>query len=260
MPKNKGSFEKIAFVASDVPEAAEARAALSALYGAVDPTQADAIVALGGDGLMLQTLHRYINDNIPIYGMNRGSVGFLMNDYREEDLRERLAAAQVTRINPLVMIASDAAGKTHKGLAINEVSLFRERYQAAKLKIAIDGKVRMEELICDGALVATPAGSTAYNLSAHGPILPITAPLLALTPISPFRPRRWRGALIPNKARITVTVLESEKRPVSAVADHFEIRHVVKVDIEKARNVELYMMFDPDHSLEERVLAEQFRY
>jgi NAD+ kinase len=260
MPKPKTRFEKIAFVASDVPEAVEACARLTALYGAVDPKDADAIIALGGDGLMLQTLHRYINDKIPIYGMNRGSVGFLMNEYREENLRERLAAAEITRIHPLVMVAYDAAGKAYKGLAINEVSLFRERYQAAKLQITIDGKVRMEELICDGVLVATPAGSTAYNLSAHGPILPINTPVLALTPISPFRPRRWRGALVPNKARITVTVLEPEKRPVSAVADHFEIRHVMKVEIEKARNIELLMMFDPDHSLEERVLAEQFRY
>lgn len=260
MPKAKARFDKIAFVASDVAEAVEARARLTALYGAVDPQDADAIVALGGDGLMLQTLHRYINDKIPIYGMNRGSVGFLMNEYREENLRERLAAAETTRIHPLAMVAYDAAGKAHKGLAINEVSLFRERYQAAKLQVAIDGKMRMEELICDGVLVATPAGSTAYNLSAHGPILPINTPLLALTPISPFRPRRWRGALVPNKARITVTVLEPDKRPVSAVADHFETRHVVKVEIEKARNIELLMMFDPDHGLEERVLAEQFRF
>lgn len=260
MPKAKAHFDKIAFVASDVAEAVEARGRLTALYGAVDPQDADAIVALGGDGLMLQTLHRYINDKIPIYGMNRGSVGFLMNEYREENLRERLAAAETTRIHPLAMVAYDAAGKAYKGLAINEVSLFRERYQAAKLQITIDGKVRMEELICDGVLVATPAGSTAYNLSAHGPILPINTPLLALTPISPFRPRRWRGALVPNKARITVTVLEPEKRPVSAVADHFETRHVVKVEIEKARNIELLMMFDPDHGLEERVLAEQFRF
>lgn len=260
MPKTKAQFDKIAFVASEVPEAVEARARLTALYGAADPKEADAIVALGGDGLMLQTLHRYINDKIPIYGMNRGSVGFLMNEYREENLRERLMLAETTRIHPLAMVAYDSAGKAHKGLAINEVSLFRERYQAAKLQVAIDGKIRMEELICDGLLVATPAGSTAYNLSAHGPILPINTPLLALTPISPFRPRRWRGALLPNRARITVTVLEPEKRPVSAVADHFETRHVVKVEIEKARNIELLMMFDPDHGLEERVLAEQFRF
>lgn len=260
MAKSKGKFEKIAFVASEVPEAQVALKALRRRYGVVDPNEADAIVALGGDGMMLQTLHRFINDKIPIYGMNRGSVGFLMNEYREDELTERLAAAETTRIHPLNMIAYDASGKAHKGLAINEVSLFRQRHQAAKLKIAIDGKERLEELICDGVLVATPAGSTAYNLSAHGPILPINTPLLALTPISPFRPRRWRGALIPNRARITVHVLEHEKRPVSAVADHFETRDVVKVEIEKARNVELFMMFDPDHSLEERVLAEQFRF
>lgn len=260
MAKPKTTFERVAFVASDVPEAEDARIALVNRYGDVAPQSADAIVALGGDGLMLQTLHRFINDKIPIYGMNRGSVGFLMNDYREDGLLERLAAANITRIHPLSMIAHDQAGKAHKGLAINEVSLFRERHQAAKLEIAIDGKVRLEELICDGILVATPAGSTAYNLSAHGPILPINTPLFALTPISPFRPRRWRGALVPNKAHITVTVHEPGKRPVSAVADHFETRNVVKVEIEKARNVELFMMFDAEHGLEERVLAEQFRF
>lgn len=260
MPKQKNNFDRIAFVASDNPEAMEACGALIKRYGGVEPGKADVIVALGGDGLMLQTLHRFINDKIPIYGMNRGSVGFLMNDYNEDGLLERLAAAEVSRINPLAMIAHDARGKAHKGLAINEVSLFRERYQAAKLQIAIDGKVRMEELICDGVLVATPAGSTAYNLSAHGPIVPIKAPLLAVTPISPFRPRRWRGALLPNKARIVITVLEAEKRPVSAVADHFETRHVVKVEIEMARAIELFMLFDRDHSLDERVIAEQFRY
>lgn len=260
MPKPKRKFEKIAFVASDMPEAAAARKRLAARYGSAEPAAADAIVALGGDGHMLQTLHRFMNDGIPIYGMNRGSVGFLMNDYSEEDLPERLARADVSRIHPLAMLAYDRAGKAHKALAINEVSLFRERHQAAKLKILVDGKVRMEELVCDGVLVATPAGSTAYNLSAHGPILPINAPLLALTPISPFRPRRWRGALLPNKVHISIHVLEPEKRPVSAVADHFETRGVTRVEVEKARNVVLRMMFDADHSLDERVLAEQFRY
>jgi NAD+ kinase len=260
MPKQKRKFDRIAFVASEMPEAIEACSRLTERYGPVDVTEAEAIVALGGDGHMLQTLHRFINDGIPIYGMNRGSVGFLMNDYSEDDLRERLAAAEVSRINPLSMIAYDQAGKAHKALAINEVSLFRERHQAAKLKIVVDGKVRMDELICDGVLVSTPAGSTAYNLSAHGPILPINAPLLALTPISPFRPRRWRGALLPNKVHITVHVLESDKRPVSAVADHFETRGTTRVEVEKARNIELFMMFDADHSLDERVLAEQFRY
>jgi len=260
MSKSKKEFERIAFVASDVPEAVKARNALAERYGDIAPSQADAIVALGGDGFMLQTLHRFINDKIPIYGMNRGSVGFLMNDYREAGLIERLAAANVTRIHPLTMVATDITGKAHKSLAINEVSLFRQRHQAAKLQISIDGKVRMEELICDGVLVATPAGSTAYNLSAHGPIVPITAPLLAVTPISPFRPRRWRGALLPNRVHISIAVLESEKRPVSAVADHFETRDVVQVEIEKARATELFMMFDREHSLEERVLAEQFKF
>ena len=260
MAKPKIATDRIAFIASDVPEAQDARRRLAKRYGDVAPESADVIVALGGDGLMLQTLHRFINDKIPIYGMNRGSVGFLMNDYREDGLPERLANADVSRIHPLAMVATDRAGKAHKGLAINEVSLFRERYQAAKLEIVIDGKVRMEELICDGLLVATPAGSTAYNLSAHGPVVPIKAPLLAVTPISPFRPRRWRGALVPNKVHITINVREAEKRPVSAVADHFETRDVVRVDIEKARAIELFMMFDADHSFEERVLAEQFKY
>ena len=260
MAKEKHKFERIAFVASEVPEATEAQASLIKRYGETDPANADVIVALGGDGFMLQTLHRFINDKIPIYGMNRGSVGFLMNDYKEDDLLERLSAAETSRIHPLAMIATDANGKAHKSLAINEISLFRQRYQAAKLQIAIDDKVRLEELICDGILVSTPAGSTAYNLSAHGPILPIKSALLAVTPISPFRPRRWRGAIVPSKVRISISVLEHEKRPVSAVADHFETRNVIKVDVEQARAIELFMMFDREHGLEERVLAEQFRY
>ncbi|MDX2288582.1 MAG: NAD kinase [Hyphomicrobiaceae bacterium] len=260
MTASAKSFERVAFVASDVPEAGEALLRLAHRYGNVPVTEAEAVVALGGDGLMLQTLHRFMNDRIPIYGMNRGSVGFLMNEYKEDDLISRLRAARIQRIHPLAMRAHDRTGRAHKALAINEVSLFRERYQAAKLKISIDGKVRMEELICDGVLVATPAGSTAYNLSAYGPILPINAPLLALTPISPFRPRRWRGALLPNSARISIEVREPAKRPVSAVADHDEIRDVERVEIELARHVELLMMFDPGHDLDERVLAEQFRY
>ena len=260
MAKLKSKFDTIAFVASEVAEAQEALTRLTERYGSAEPRSADAIVALGGDGLMLQTLHRFMNDRIPIYGMNRGSVGFLMNEYREDGLIERLKAAETSRVHPLSMVAYDAQGKAAKALAINEVSLFRETFQAAKLRITIDGTVRMEELICDGVLVATPAGSTAYNLSAHGPILPINAPLLALTPISPFRPRRWRGALLPNKARISVTALEYEKRPVSAVADASEIRNVVKVEIEQARTIDLFMMFDPGHSLDERILAEQFRF
>jgi NAD+ kinase len=209
---------------------------------------------------MLQTMHRYMNSRIPIYGMNKGSVGFLLNDYREDGLIERLEKAEINVIHPLRMRVQDHSGAEHTALAINEVSLFRQTYQAAKLRIAVDSKVRMDELICDGVLVATPAGSTAYNLSAHGPILPITAPLLALTPISPFRPRRWRGALLPNDAAVRIEVLEAEKRPVSAVADHTEFRNVVTVEVKEESGIDIFMMFDPGHSLVERILAEQFSY
>lgn len=260
MLKNARSYSKIFVVASDTSEAQSAAADLVARYGSADPDQADAIVALGGDGLMLQTLHRHMNTRIPIYGMNRGSVGFLMNEYSEGSLMERLTAATINTIHPLRMTVTDTSGDTFKALAINEVSLFRRSYQAAKLRISVDNTVRMEELVCDGVLVATPAGSTAYNLSAHGPILPIEAPLLALTPISPFRPRRWRGALLPNTAKVRVEALEADKRPVSAVADHTEFRNVRDVVVEQDDSIELYMMFDPDHALDERILAEQFRY
>jgi NAD+ kinase len=253
-------FEKIAFVATDAPEARKALEALTRVYGNAPVAEADAIVALGGDGLMLQTLHRHMHDRIPIYGMNRGSSGFLMNEYSEAGLKERLARAELSCIHPLAMHAIDRVGRTHTGLAINEVSLFRQTHQAAKIRISIDGRVRLEELICDGVLVATPAGSTAYNLSAYGPILPIDAPLLALTPISPFRPRRWRGALLPNQAKIAFDVLEPDKRPVSAVADHAETRSVHRVEVEQENRIDLFMMFDPGHSLEERILSEQFRY
>jgi NAD+ kinase len=253
-------FEKIAFVASETAEASQAFAKLTERYGNADFAEAEAIVALGGDGLMLQTMHRHLNSRIPIYGMNRGSVGFLLNDYHEDSLKERLTAAEVTFIHPLRMTAYDERGTKHEALAINEASLFRQIYQAAKLKIAVDGKVRMAELICDGILVSTPAGSTAYNLSAHGPILPINTPLLALTPISPFRPRRWRGALLPNDAKVVIDVLEPDKRPVSAVADHTEFRDVVKVEVMEESGIDILMLFDPGHSLAERVLAEQFGY
>jgi NAD+ kinase len=253
-------FETIAFVASEHEEACDALARLSKRYPHTTPDVADVIVALGGDGLMLQTLHAHMRDGKPIYGMNRGSVGFLMNEYNEEGLLERLAGSEMTCIHPLSMIATDRAGETHHRLAINEVSLFRARHQAAKLSIAVDGKVRMQELISDGVLVATPAGSTAYNLSAQGPILPIEAPLLALTPISPFRPRRWRGALLSNAASIDIEILEPDKRPVSAVADHDEVRSVVSVHVEEARDISLFMLFDPGHNLDERILSEQFLY
>lgn len=260
MPDQPRKFERVAFVASEHAEARAARVRLIERYGDADPGSAEAIVALGGDGLMLQTLHRFLGQKIPIYGMHRGSVGFLMNDYREAGLLERIARSEITTIHPLSMVARDQSGRTHEALAINEVSLFRQSYQAAKLRISIDGKVRLEELVCDGALVSTPAGSTAYNLSAYGPILPIDAQLLALTPISPFRPRRWRGALLPNEARIEIEVLEADKRPVSAVADHFETRFVSHVAVDEASKVDLFMMFDPGHSLDERILSEQFRY
>lgn len=253
-------FQKIAFVASETKEAQDALRELSARYGSLAPEEADAIVALGGDGLMLQTMHRHLNSRIPIYGMNRGSVGFLLNDYREDRLLERLEAAEITVIHPLRMTVRDGNRQTREALAINEVSLFRQIHQAAKLKIAVDGTTRLSELICDGVLVSTPAGSTAYNLSAHGPILPITAPLLALTPISPFRPRRWRGALLPDQAKVQIEVLEPDKRPVSAVADHTEFRDVVAVEIQEQSGIDIFMMFDPGHTLAERILAEQFGY
>jgi NAD+ kinase len=260
MRRSAGRFEKIAFVASDVPQALEARERLIQKYGNTDPNHADVIVALGGDGLMLQTLRMHLKDAIPIYGMNRGSVGFLTNDYSEHELLGRLQHAEVNIIHPLAMTAHDHEGEVHNGLAINEVSLFRQTHQAAKLRVLIDGKVRLDELVCDGALVATPAGSTAYNLSVFGPIIPIKAPLLALTPISAFRPRGWRGALLPNEANIEFEVLEPEKRPVSAVADHNETRSVVRVEVAQVNRIDLLLLFDPGHSLEERILSEQFRY
>jgi len=253
-------YKRIAFVASPIPEAQEALARLAARYGNADPDAADVIVALGGDGLMLQTLHRFMRSGKPIYGMHRGTVGFLMNDFAEDNLAERLNAAQTTVIHPLLMRASDAAGATYEYHAINEVSLFRQFYQLAKLRILIDGKERLAELSADGVLVATPAGSTAYNLSVQGPIIPIHAPLLALTPISPFRPRRWRGALLPDRARVTIEVREHEKRPVAAVADHDEVRDVCVVDIVMDRAISMHMLFDPGHSLDERILREQFGY
>jgi len=252
--------DKLAFLASETEEAQEALQKLSALYGNARTKEADVIIALGGDGLMLQTLHAFMGTGKPIYGMNRGSVGFLMNEYREEDLRERLQSADITTIHPLRMEVVDHAGYSHVARAINEVSLIRQTSQAARLKISVDDRVRLEELICDGCLVATPAGSTAYNLSAHGPILPISASLLALTPISAFRPRRWRGALLPNRAKVDIEVLDPLKRPVSAAADHTEIRNVAKVTVHEDSEVEGLMMFDSDHGWDERILAEMFRY
>jgi NAD+ kinase len=253
-------YDKIAFVASGTPDAEAARRALSDRYGDAGEEDARVVVALGGDGFMLQMLHKFRDTGIPIYGMNRGTIGFLMNEYTEDGLAERLASAERSVIHPLVMEATDSIGKVHRAPALNEVSLLRQSYQAAKLRIHIDGKVRMEELICDGMLVATPTGSTAYNLSAHGPILPLNAPFLALTPISPFRPRRWRGALVPDRAQIDIEILEKEKRPVNAVADHFEVRSVVRVQARMDMASSVVMLFDPGHSLDERILSEQFGY
>jgi NAD+ kinase len=250
---------RLAFAASTRPEAQEARDRLAARYGGHSVADSDVVVALGGDGFMLEVLHACLSSHRPIYGMNRGSVGFLMNDYAEDGLLERIAASERAVIHPLSMTAMDAHGVRHQGLAINEVSLLRQTRQTAKLKISIDGKVRMQELVCDGVMVATPAGSTAYNLSAHGPIIPLDARVLALTPISAFRPRRWRGALLSHTARVVIDVLEADKRPVSAVADTLEVRDVLKVETAEMREIELAMLFDAGHSLEERVLAEQFQ-
>jgi NAD+ kinase len=248
---------RLTFTASDRPEAQQARERLIERYGDAG-AGAQVIVALGGDGFMLETLHATLGDQKPIYGMNRGSLGFLMNEYSEDGLLERIAAAERAVIHPLAMVAVDSKRRNHRALAINEVSLLRQTRQTAKLRISIDGKVRMTELICDGAMVATPAGSTAYNLSAHGPIIPIDAKVLALTPISAFRPRRWRGALLSHTARVTFEVLEADKRPVSAVADNVEVRDVVEVHVSEDRSISLAMMFDAGRSLDERVLTEQF--
>jgi len=252
------SFEKICFLGSYAEEAQEAVRSLRKTYGHVPPEEADVIVALGGDGFMLHTLHATMDLDVPVYGMNRGTVGFLMNNYEEENLPERLAKARRAVINPLRMTAYDAMERRMQALAINEVSLLRETRQAAKIRIEIDGDVMLDELICDGALVATPAGSTAYNLSAHGPILPIRARLMALTPISAFRPRRWRGALLDWEKQVTFVILEQQKRPVSATADAVEVRDVTRVEVATAPEIEMKLLYNPGHGLEERLLREQF--
>jgi len=251
-------YERLTFVASSGAEAQTALASLTATYGNCEPRDADVIVALGGDGLMLQTLHQHMRSGKPIYGMHRGTVGFLMNEYNPGDLKRRLAAAHVTVIHPLLMRATDIHGAHQLRHAINEVSVFRQTYQAARLRILVDDLERMAELVADGVMVATPAGSTAYNLSVQGPILPINAALMALTPISPFRPRRWRGALLSDGARVVIEVLEREKRPVAAVADHYEVRDVARLEVVSDKAIAIKMLFDPGHSLEERILREQF--
>ncbi|MWD27299.1 NAD kinase [Aquicoccus sp. SCR17] len=249
---------RIAFTASDVEVAKSARATLEARYGAVPEAEAEVIVALGGDGFMLQTLHRTQELDVPVYGMNRGTVGFLMNGYSEEDLPERLASAMEEVLNPLSMRATTRDGHEHRALAINEVSLLRQGPQAARLRISVDDRLRMDELVCDGALVATPAGSTAYNYSAHGPILPIGADVLALTAMAAFRPRRWRGALLPKTAEVRFEVLNPDKRPVMADADSRSVRDVAEVVIRSEPQVAHRLLFDPGHGLEERLIREQF--
>ncbi|MBT3237312.1 MAG: NAD kinase [Rhodospirillaceae bacterium] len=249
---------KIAFTAAKQAPAQKAMKSLKGRYKHVTASRADVIVALGGDGFMLRTLHQHMKHGVPIYGMNRGSVGFLMNEYSTSGLLKRIDKAQSIAVNPLIMKITDCSGRKHKALAINEVSLLRQTRLAAKLRIKVDGVVRMPEMICDGALVATPSGSTAYNLSAHGPIIPLGAGLLALTPISPFRPRQWRGALLPHDATVTFDVIDAQERRVSAVADNTEIRNVKKVSISEDRSTSLTMLFDPEHNFEERILKEQF--
>lgn len=249
---------KIAFTASRAEVAQTARAALITRYGNSPLDEADVIVALGGDGFMLQTLHATQHLPATVYGMNRGTIGFLMNTYAESDLPARLDAAEEAVINPLSMTATCADGNITNGLAINEISLLRTGPQAAKLRITIDGRLRMQELVCDGALVSTPAGSTAYNYSAHGPILPIGSEVLALTAMSAFRPRRWRGALLPKTATVRFDVLESEKRPVMAEADAQSVMNVVSVEIRSEPTVAHHILFDPGHGLEERLINEQF--
>lgn len=249
---------KLAFTASARPEAQEALRRLRHVYGESGEADAEVIVALGGDGHMLDTLRKRLKDKKPVYGMNRGTVGFLMNDYNEDALPERLAKAESVRIRPLVARCETASGAVMEERAFNEVSLIRQTAQSAKLRICVDGAERMKELLCDGVLVSTPAGSTAYNFSAYGPILPINSRLLALTPISAFRPRRWRGALLPHRAQVRIEVLEAEHRGVSAAADNHEVRDILAIDIREDSAAALPLLFDQGHALDERILREQF--
>ncbi|WP_237215598.1 NAD kinase [Ruegeria lacuscaerulensis] len=251
-------IQRIAFLASDAKVAQTARDALVRRYGNAAPRDADVVVALGGDGFMLHTLHNMQHLDTPVYGMNRGTIGFLMNEFHEADLMERLADAEEEVINPLAMRAMDQSGKMHEALAINEVSLLRAGPQAARLRISVDGRVRMDELVCDGALLSTPAGSTAYNYSAHGPILPIGSDVLALTAIAAFRPRRWRGALLPKIAKVRFDVLDADKRPVMADADSISFPDIDWVEIRSEPSIQHRILFDPGHGLEERLISEQF--
>lgn len=253
-------LRKIAFVSSEKPAAKEAKQRLIAHYGNCDAAHADVIIPLGGDGFMLETLRRHmplVRRGLPVYGMNQGSVGFLMNSYNEKSLFDRLDHAKAANVNPLKLTAT-ARGGQFKALAINEISLLRQTRQTAHIRILIDGEVRMEKLIADGVLISTPAGSTAYNLSAHGPVIPLGSDVLALTPISAFRPRRWRGALLKNSAKITFQIIDPSKRPVSAVADDTEFRHITEVSIEQASDISFNLLFDEGHELDEKILREQF--
>ncbi len=249
---------RIAFVASEAEPAQQALHELRQRYGTVAPREATVVVPLGGDGFMLETLHRFVGQGVPIFGMHRGSVGFLMNSYRLEDLVERITTAQPVELHPLEMSAAEEDGSSRRAIAFNEVSLLRESRQAAKLRVSVDGIVRLDELMADGILLSTPVGSTAYNFSAHGPIIPLGAGILALTPISAFRPRRWRGALLPHGARVKIDALDTDKRPVSAVADFTEVRDVVSVEIHESREIAMTLLFDHEANLEERVFKEQF--
>jgi Predicted sugar kinase len=252
------AYDRIHFRASDAPDAQAALRELTERYGQTAATDADVIVALGGDGYMLHSLHDTLHLSTPVYGMNRGTVGFLMNDWAVDGLRERLEAAEHYVIHPLKMKATTVHGLTSEALAINEVSLLRQTYQASHLRIVIDGRERLADLVCDGVILATPAGSTAYNLSAHGPIIPIEAEMMALTPVAAFRPRRWRGAILPKTAKVEIDVLGGSKRPVLAVADYFEVRQVSRIEVAFHNAVEIEVMFDSGHGLSERMLREQF--
>ena len=252
------NFERFAVVASRSPNAQKALEEITSRYKLYDPEDAEVIVALGGDGFMLETQHRFLSHGKPIYGMNRGTVGFLMNEFKADGLAERLESAHRSELHPLRMTAENNYGVVQEALAINEVSLLRQTRQAAKIRVKVDGIERVPELICDGVLVASPAGSTAYNLSAHGPIIPLGSNILALTPISAFRPRRWRGALLPNEAEVGFEIIEEQKRPVSAVADYTEVRDVASVTVAVDLSVTIHLLFDPEHNLEERILNEQF--
>ena len=254
------TIQKLHFLASENNDAQKHKEIFEKKYSSSDLDNSDAIVALGGDGFMLETMKSNMDHKLPIFGINHGSVGFLMNASNEMDLIDRVNASQSIKISPLTMSAVTTDGKEHTATAINEVSLLREMHQAAKIKISVDGKVRIDELVCDGVLVCTPSGSTAYNLSAHGPILPINADVLALTPISAFRPRRWKGAILDNTAKVTFEVHDFKKRPVSAVADSIEFRDVQSVTVKQDNDLAIELLFDEQHSFEERILNEQFKF